>query len=998
MMKKALQERHNELVSCVMPTADRRRWVPAAIRCFLSQTWPHKELIILDDGADSVADLVPDDARIRYVREPKSPSLGAKRNRLCALARGDLIAHWDDDDWYAPDRLERQVAALREPGKRLCGIEHLLYYDARKDCAYAYRYKDSQRRWLSMLCYRRALWQVNPFPNIQMGSDTRFLWHVAQREMVVLENAGLNVCFIHGGNVSPKRASGPHWRIVPVDAVRRILGAEWRNHPGAIDPAAQHGPSDSGRPTVRAMPPRAESRSMATQWIVVIPTCNRPKMLSGLLDDLVREQEKHDQNLVVRVYDDASTLDYAEVRRRLAARGWQYHRAERNHGRDRHWQWITKAFGDLTGCAHQAMILFIHDDYRLDDRFFTRALTAWQEIKDDRKISLTVSVDRARRYSRCWTGVDPEKVGDVWRTQWVDGAFIADLHFFQFLNFQVPPVSENRWRTAPSLSSGVGRNLSVHLANAGYNLYRTHKNLAHHQRGPSGLHPHLNAPDATCRRVPARAFPEANRHSPVRQKWIVVIMTYERPLRLLDLLNDILREKKKGYHDIEVRVYDDASCMDYAAPSALLQLNRWRYIRAGRNHGKHIFWQWIDRVYMDLKRVSADTLMVFLQDDVRLCHEFFDKARAQWHAIADTRKTTLTLLMDSQREGRPCWTGFQPVRKGPVWQTQWVDQLFLADRRFLETVNFRMPPVSAYRWRANPNLSSGVGQTLSMIMHRAGRHMYCVDESLIAHMGHSSLMNGALRERETMQTVRFADGEKALRQLLHARSVIASLASISERRNQLAQVVKTLLPQVDVLRVYLNRYPRIPEFLRHPKIETAHSDRYGSLEDVGKFFWNGEDAGYHLSCDDDLLYPPDYVSRMLAAVERYDKAVVAGFHGVLLKPPVTSYYRDRSVYHFTQSLENDRSVHIVGTGCAGWHSDCLRVSPEDFPHPYMTDILLGRRCQERQIPIIAAAHPAGWLKPQPVTDSIYNRYAANDGAQTAVVNEWQRWRLFDPAA
>jgi glycosyltransferase involved in cell wall biosynthesis len=53
------------LVSCIMPTFNRRPFVPQAIRYFLAQDYPEKEFIIVDDGADSVADLVPDDPRVR---------------------------------------------------------------------------------------------------------------------------------------------------------------------------------------------------------------------------------------------------------------------------------------------------------------------------------------------------------------------------------------------------------------------------------------------------------------------------------------------------------------------------------------------------------------------------------------------------------------------------------------------------------------------------------------------------------------------------------------------------------------------------------------------------------------------------------------------------------------------------------------------------------------------------------------------------------------------
>ncbi len=100
------------LVSCIMPTSNRRAFVPRAIACFQSQNYLEKELIILDDGNDSVADLVPDDPGIRYVRLPERLPLGAKRNECVRLARGGLVMHWDDDDWHAPRRIRCQVDAL----------------------------------------------------------------------------------------------------------------------------------------------------------------------------------------------------------------------------------------------------------------------------------------------------------------------------------------------------------------------------------------------------------------------------------------------------------------------------------------------------------------------------------------------------------------------------------------------------------------------------------------------------------------------------------------------------------------------------------------------------------------------------------------------------------------------------------------------------------------------------------------------------------------------
>ncbi len=97
------------LVSCIMPTYNRRKFIPHAIEYFLRQDYSNKELIIIDDGSDIVEDLVPADTSIRYFKLSKKLTLGAKLNMACTYAKGDVIANWDDDDWYASSRLQYQV-------------------------------------------------------------------------------------------------------------------------------------------------------------------------------------------------------------------------------------------------------------------------------------------------------------------------------------------------------------------------------------------------------------------------------------------------------------------------------------------------------------------------------------------------------------------------------------------------------------------------------------------------------------------------------------------------------------------------------------------------------------------------------------------------------------------------------------------------------------------------------------------------------------------------
>src|SRR4051794_32898895 len=113
------------MVSCLLLTADRRQFLPGAIRQFLRQDYERRELIVLDDGQIPAEDLVPADEQIRYIRIPSRLTVGAKRNWGCREARGELIAHWDDDDWMAAWRLRYQVEELMRFDADICGLRQL---------------------------------------------------------------------------------------------------------------------------------------------------------------------------------------------------------------------------------------------------------------------------------------------------------------------------------------------------------------------------------------------------------------------------------------------------------------------------------------------------------------------------------------------------------------------------------------------------------------------------------------------------------------------------------------------------------------------------------------------------------------------------------------------------------------------------------------------------------------------------------------------------------
>lgn len=217
------------LVTCILPTRNRRVFVGQAVRYFLRQDYPERELLVVDDGDDPVGDLVPENAWCRYLRLDRRYSVGEKRNRGCREARGELIAHWDDDDWQAADRLSRQVAALDERASQACGLADLLHYRVREGDAWRYRPLPGDPPWVAgcSLLYRRAAWAVTGFPDLTIGEDGAFVARLVARYGAAavhqMHDGGWLLAVLHGTNTGAKRLADPRWTRASLDeAVARF--------------------------------------------------------------------------------------------------------------------------------------------------------------------------------------------------------------------------------------------------------------------------------------------------------------------------------------------------------------------------------------------------------------------------------------------------------------------------------------------------------------------------------------------------------------------------------------------------------------------------------------------------------------------------------------------------------------------------------------------------------------------------------------------------------
>ncbi|MDO8389124.1 MAG: glycosyltransferase family A protein [Actinomycetota bacterium] len=222
-----------QLVSCVMVTRDRPELARRAVQCFLDQSWPHRELVILDDGdADysPMLDSLPlQGHRVRYHRVPSHPNvlLGALRNLSLDLSDGDWCIQWDDDEWYHPDRIAIQMAHHR--GVAGVALQWTLVDVQSEDRGRLTFRADTGIATPGTILHRR---DVARYPNVSRGEDAAFMRDVRRAgnlQVLGREFSHLFVRRFHGANTWDEQHFLARLRRRPIDVPSYAL-ARWWHH------------------------------------------------------------------------------------------------------------------------------------------------------------------------------------------------------------------------------------------------------------------------------------------------------------------------------------------------------------------------------------------------------------------------------------------------------------------------------------------------------------------------------------------------------------------------------------------------------------------------------------------------------------------------------------------------------------------------------------------------------------------------------------------------
>ena len=232
--------------------------------------------------------------------------------------------------------------------------------------------------------------------------------------------------------------------------------------------------------------------------------------------------------------------------------------------------------------------------------------------------------------------------------------------------------------------------------------------------------------------------------------------------------------------------------------------------------------------------------------------------------------------------------------------------------------------------------------------------------------------------------------------------IVGNMATYPARASVLQASVLSIIDQVDVLNVILNEYTTEPGWLRdYPRASAIIPS--ADTKDTGKFWCAAPSPNDWLfTLDDDIIYPPDYVTRTLDQMVSLDLGdFVGGYHGSIYRRPrlLPSNPRLRRLlladpnyivsarddYCYWEAHERATIVEQIGTGTSVMRARHAPPYSAVGTAQRFIDVRFARWCHQQGVSIVCLARPAGWLREAgPMTgDSIFRSFTLERPAHVA---------------
>lgn len=219
-----------DLISIIVPVYNAENFIEETMDCVLAQTYPEWELLLVEDcSSDDTVILIQQymkktgDSRVRLIRQPSNMGAARARNRGLKEANGRYVSYLDADDLWVPEKLERELAFMKE-----------------KDAAFAftgYEFADESGKGMGKvvhvpetLTYRQALSNTTIFTTTVMFDLEKLPKEQLEMPLIKSEDTALWFKVLRSGvtaygldeNLVKYRRAGKSLSSNKLEALRRI--------------------------------------------------------------------------------------------------------------------------------------------------------------------------------------------------------------------------------------------------------------------------------------------------------------------------------------------------------------------------------------------------------------------------------------------------------------------------------------------------------------------------------------------------------------------------------------------------------------------------------------------------------------------------------------------------------------------------------------------------------------------------------------------------------
>lgn len=181
------------LVSVIIPTYQRSVFLTRTLRLIRAQDYSNIEIVVVDDSPE--ASLSPDivqELNVRYFFLSERKSIGEKRNLAVSNAQGEVIVHWDDDDFFRPHRISSQVQPILSGEADMTVLEHHYYLNAATKEFYTVKRASSWGPHFATFVYKKSIFTESGvrYPDNSMAEDYAFAESALEKgyKILVLSN------------------------------------------------------------------------------------------------------------------------------------------------------------------------------------------------------------------------------------------------------------------------------------------------------------------------------------------------------------------------------------------------------------------------------------------------------------------------------------------------------------------------------------------------------------------------------------------------------------------------------------------------------------------------------------------------------------------------------------------------------------------------------------------------------------------------------------------